>query len=129
MIQSIYIKNILDLLLDSDEIGKSIRPQIDHLVDNNYNYTDNGVFVTFAYDDKINLLKQDNDDLVIDGVKITNIDETLEARAILFLKNGLIDYLEIWAITDNYPKSNLNNYVLTQDWTNSTNRRIIVDNK
>jgi len=48
MIRSRFILNILDLLLDGDEIGKAIRPQMDYLTDVDYNYTGVGVFVKFT---------------------------------------------------------------------------------
>ncbi len=129
MIKSSYIKNILDLLLDSDEVGKLYRQQLEYISENKYEYTKgSGVFIDFKHSDKIEIHRQNHNNKVIDGVTIISVDKTLEAKAILFTKEGLIDYLEIWCVTDNYPNSDLDNYIATQDWVGSPGRKIIVEN-
>ena len=130
MIKSSYIKNILDLLLNGDEIGKLFSSQLEYIVDDEYEYTKgNGLFVYFKHTDKIETFRQDNDELVIDGVTITSIDKNIEANAILFIKKGVIDNLEIWCVTGNYPNTDLDNYIATQDWVGSPGRQIVVENK
>jgi hypothetical protein len=128
MIKSLYIKNIMDLLVDSDEFGVLYRPQLDYITDDKYDYTNgSGLFVTFTTNDKINTLPQNKDTNVIDGVTIKSIENGLVAKAILHIKNGLIDSLEIWCATNNYPDHDLKKYTLQQDWVGSSNRQIIVD--
>lgn len=118
----------MDLLVDSDEYGRLFRPQLEFITDDKYNFTNGtGLFVTFRHDNKIETVRQDNDNLVIDGVTITSLDRAIEAKAILHIKNGIIDNLEIWCVTDNYPQTDLKKYILKQDWIGSTNRQIVVD--
>lgn len=118
----------MDLLVDGDEYGRLLRPQLTHLVDDNYDYTNGaGLFVTFKHDDKITPIKHDKDINVIDGVTITTIDKILEAKAILHIKRGLIDNLEILCVTHNYPEKDLEKYILKQEWVGSPNRQIVVD--
>ncbi len=128
MIISPYIKNIMDLLIDDDEYGLLYRPQLDYITDDKYDYTNgSGLFVTFTTDDRINLLRQNKDTNVIDGVTIKSIENGLVAKAILHIKNGLIDSLEIWCVTNNYPDNDLDKYTLQQDWVGWSNRQIVVD--
>ncbi len=130
MIKSSYIKNILDLLLHGDEYATLFRPQLEHLIDDKYNYTEgNGLFVYFKHSNEIEPFRQDNDELVLDGVIVTTTDKALEAKAILFIKNGVIDYLELWCVTCNYPDTDLDNYIVKQNWTDSPGRQIVVENK
>jgi hypothetical protein len=128
MIISPYIKNIMDLLVDDDEYRLLYRPQLDYITDDKYDYTNgSGLFVTFTTDDRINTLPQNKDTNVIDGVTIKSIENGLVAKAILHIKNGLIDSLEIWCVTNNYPDHDLKKYTLQQDWIGSSNRQIVVD--
>lgn len=124
LINSKYIANILNLLLDGDSEINSIRQQLPFLTDKEYNYTESGLFVTFSHTDEIQKYKGINENKVLNGVKITSSEFLLEADAILFLKEGIIDYLEIWCYQGNYPKNDLNKYTLTQVWKNSPGRQL-----
>ncbi len=124
MIKSNFITDILDLLLDGDKDGKLLRQQIPFLNDSKYDYTGAGLFVTFNHDIGIEKFKLKNDELVLDGVDIFNEADSIEADATAFIKNGLVDSLEIWSKTGEYPKEELRNYTLTQSWNNSPRREI-----
>jgi hypothetical protein len=115
MIRSTFILNILDLLLDGDRFGLAIRPQIDHMTDDVYDYTGVGVFVTFQADETIFNYRISEDRIVLDGVKITSPELALGASATLFLKEGIMDYLEIWSFDGVYPKKELGTYTLRQE--------------
>lgn len=118
----------MDLLVDDDEYRLLYRPQLDYITDDKYDYANgSGLFVTFTTDDRINTLPQNKDTNVIDGVTIKSIENGLVAKAILHIKNGLIDSLEIWCVTNNYPDHDLKKYTLQQDWIGSSNRQIVVD--
>jgi hypothetical protein len=119
MIKSRYITDILELLLDGDKDGLLAKQQIPFLYDSNYDYTGQGVFVRFEHDIKIEEYRLENE-FYLCGVKIQTEEYTIEADAILFSKDGLIDYLEIWCYNgEDYPKKDLMKYTLTQNWMNS----------
>jgi hypothetical protein len=125
VINSNYIKDILDLLLDRDEDGLLARQQVPFLMENDFNYTVAGVFVYFEHCTGIDKFRLETPNLVLNGVSITSEKYQIEASANLFFKEGIIDYLEIWCHIGDYPKSDLTSYVLTQTWLNSKNKAII----
>lgn len=127
MIKSKYISDILDLLLDGDDVGKSARPQIAFLTDANYNYTGVGLFVTFKHAHGIEQYRVSTEKNMINGVEIRSNELDIAAEAMASLNNGLIVYLEIWSYSGKYPTEELTNYTLTQSWNGSTGREIRVE--
>jgi len=116
MISSKFILDILDLLLDGDEAGKTLRPQIDYLTDAKYNYTGVGVFVTFLSSTGIENYRYPEDKVVLDGVSITSTElGILGASTILFVSNGVLDTLEIFSYDGGYPRRELSDYTLKQE--------------
>lgn len=124
-LQSQYISDILDLLLDHDFEARSLRKQITFLTDISYNYTGSGLFVTFKHSEAIFEHKLSKDSLILNGVTIKSNDLHIGAKATLFIKNGVIDYLEIWSFDGVYPEKEPDSYSLTQTWDNSPGRQII----
>ena len=124
MIKSKYILDILTLLLDGDEEGIAVRRQLNFLTDVKYDYTGSGLFLTFSHDDEIIKHKYFKDDLVLLGVKITTTEYPIEADATVFLKNGIIDNLEIWCYAGDYPNKDLTKYTLTQAWNDSPGKQM-----
>lgn len=125
MIRSQFILDILDLLLDVEEDALFIKNQIKYLSDNSdYEYTSGaGCFITFSQTNTEKIIKYKLDkNIVFDKVKIES--EGIEAEAILHLKDGIIDNLEIWAHIGNYPNKELTSYTLSQEWEGS-NKRVI----
>ncbi len=115
MIRSTFILHILDLLLDGDPLRRAIRPQIDYVTDSEYEYTGAGLFATFQPSIGIEKFKVGEGRLVLDGVRINSSEiGSLGADTILFLKDGIIDFLEIHTYDGGYPRRELNNYVLKQ---------------
>ena len=125
MVQSRFILNILDLLLDCDEDGKIARQQMTYLTERNYDYSGAGLFVTFSHTDDALKYRLTKKDVVLNGVKIKSPDLEIGADATLFFKDGIIDYLEIWSLDGNYPDKELEKYIITQVWKGSPNRQII----
>lgn len=117
MIKSKYILDILDLLLDGDDLGRSARLQIDFLTEENYNYTGVGLFVIFDHASGIEQYRIKTENAVINGVEIKSAALEIGAEAMVSINNGLIDHLEIWSYSGNYPAKELSNYTLTQAWT------------
>ena len=124
MIKSNYIKDILELILDSDEEGLFAKQQIPYLTEIEFDYTGSGLFVYFEHNTEIEKFKTAKPNLVLDGVKIKSDEHKIEGQATLFFKDGLIDNLEIWCYEGNYPKNDLTNYTLTQTWLNSESKTI-----
>lgn len=124
MISSKYILAILDLLLDGDEYGKALRPQIDYLTDVEYDYTGVGVFVKFHTARGIEGFKHAEDRLILDGVTITSTELGIGASATLFMSKGVVDYLELWSYDGEYPRRELSNYTIKQEGHFGTGREI-----
>ncbi len=124
MISSKYILDILDLLLDGDDNGKLLRPQIDYLTDTEYDYTGVGVFVTFETSTGIENFKFASDKLILDGVSITSTELPIGASATVFINNGFVDYLELWSYSGEYPQKELDDYAIKQDGDFGTGREI-----
>ena len=120
MIKSKYINDILDLLLDGDAEGISTKKQLEYLSEEKFNYTGSGVFVKFANTENARNFKTEKLDFVFDGVTVVSSEYPIESYAILFLTEGIIDYLEIWCYNgEDYPQKDLVKYTLTQTWINS----------
>ena len=127
MINSKFITDILKLLLDGDKEGLMSKSQLDYLTELDYDYTDSGFYLSFKHQNGIKNHRTDKMDLVLNGVKIESNQLTSEADVTLFFKNGLIDYLEIWSNDNNYPRYELTNYKLTQNWKDSSKKKIITE--
>ena len=123
MIQSKYINDLLDLLLDGDD-GILARNQLPFLTENGFEYTGSGVFIRFSNESDINSHNVDSENLVLNGVLIETKEYPIEADATLFFTDGKIDYLEIWCHFGDYPEKDLTQYTLTQIWEDSPGKKI-----
>ncbi|MBN8856067.1 MAG: hypothetical protein J0H07_29675 [Sphingobacteriales bacterium] len=124
MISSKLVLDILDLLLDGDEYGKSLRPQVNYLTDAKYDYTGAGLFVTFQTSDGIEKYKRLEDGMRLDGISVASSALGVGAMAQVFVSKGIIDYLEIWSYDGEYPNRELNDYILKQEGSFGTGREI-----
>ncbi len=116
MIKSAFIHDILMSLLDGDDYYKAIRPQINFISDDSYEFTGVGVFVSFIYIDEIFKHKIKDENIILTGVEIKSSELEIGATATLFFKDGIIDYLEIWSYCGEYPERELADYTLVQQW-------------
>lgn len=124
MIQSKFIADILDLLLDGDEDGLALRKQLPFLTDSDYKYTGAGLFVEFSHAEPISQFKLTSSTSVTDGVEIKSSELADGAATILFITDGLVSTLEVVANDGNYPAKELTDYELTQIWTGSPQRQV-----
>lgn len=113
MIDSIFISNILSSIIEGETESDSLKSQITHLTIEKFNYTGNGVFVEFSKDPSIEKYRL-AEDCILNGLDIKSQEFELIAETILFIREGLIDYLEIWSKSGIYPNHELNNYELIQ---------------
>jgi len=120
MIKSKYIKDILEKIIETESDHDLLRSQLDYLEIKNYEYTWTGLFVHFEKKNGIETFKG-VDDKVLNGLIIKSQELELGAEATLFIKGGLIDYLEIWSHSGNYPKHEIKEYKLTQGWIEKNN--------
>ncbi len=115
MIKSQYIADVVNLLLDDDREGALVKMQLPFINDEKYTYTDGrGLFVKFGHSGEILPYKSPKDRMVLDSVKIQVQEDSIEANAILFFRNGIIDSLEIWCYSGNYPMHDPPEYKLTK---------------
>lgn len=124
MIKSKFIQDILTLLLDGDKEGEEVKNQMDFISETEFDYTGVGVYVSFEHVDGIEKFKSTIDDLILSGVTIKSPELEIGADSTLFFKNGLIDYLQLWSFDGEYPKNELSEYELKQEWTGSPERKI-----
>ncbi len=115
MIDSIFISDILNNIIEGETESHLLKSQINYLTIEKLNYTGTGVFVEFQNDINIENYRIDKD-CVLNGLDIKSQELDIDAEAILFIRNGLIDYLEIWSRRENYPNYELRNYELIQTW-------------
>lgn len=123
MIKSKFIQDVLTLLLDGDKDGKEVNGQLEFISETKLNYTGAGVFIYFDHADGIENFKATKSDLVLNGVTIKSSELGIGADSTLFFKNGLINYLELWSFDGSYPKHELNDYELNQEWVASLGKK------
>ena len=114
----------MTLLLDGDKDGLEVKKQRDFITENQVNYTGVGVFISFSCEPEIEKFKASKQDLVLNGVTIKSPELKVGADSTLFFKNGIIDYLEIWSYDGEYPKNELKEYELKQEWKGSPGQEI-----
>ena len=101
-------------------------------------HTGIGAFIHFSSDDQIQQFKLDtsnatNFDIegiptsIVDGIEIKNSELPILADAIIHLKNGIIDHLEIWnKCGKDYVQTDPEHYQLDQVWLDENKRRAII---
>ncbi|WP_214073394.1 hypothetical protein [Mucilaginibacter sp. dw_454] len=114
MIKSKFIADVVGLLLDSQNNSIDIRLQKEFITDTVCGYMSKGLFVTFSHTEDIIAHKSANENLIINGVKITSTAFNFEAEATLFFRKGIVDCLEISATKGKYPQQELTEYTLNQ---------------
>ena len=112
-------------MLDGDDDGLLLRKQIPFLTDSEYEYTGVGVVVAFSSDEQIDDYRLADRTFVIDGVGLKSKELEIGADVTAFVKNGVLDYIDIWSYSGEYPRVELTSYTLTQEWTGSPCRNII----
>ena len=138
MIKSQYILDILDLAFDDHAECDLLKKQVSFLTVTETDHTGIGVFIHFSADDEIQQFKLDtsnarNFDIegnptdMLDGIEIRNSDLSILADAIVHLKNGIIDHLEIWnKCGEDYVQTDPEHYEIDQMWLDESKRRTII---
>jgi len=124
MLLSKFISDIFNLLQDQSE-NELIEKQIQCLSNIEYDYTSMGLFVRFSYSEEVFNYRLKNENTILGEIFIKSNELNDHALGHFFLKEGIIDYLEIWSVSGNYPNKELDNYIITQDWVGSLQRQII----
>lgn len=136
MIKSQILLDILDLALEGDVDIGLLKKQIPYLTEKSFEYTNIGLYVYFEqdssiknyriYPNSITSFNQKGDEFYrLDGVEIKNDVQNILADATVHLTNGLIDCIEIWNKIGFYPKSELLQYEIYQNWKLKNRKRII----
>lgn len=138
MIKSQYILDIFDLAFDDHSESDLLRKQIPFLSVATIDHTRIGAFIHFQSDDGIQQFKLDisNETVFniegistdrINGIEVRNPDLSILADAIVHLKNGFIDQLEIWnKCGEDYVNTDPEHYQLEQMWLDTNLKRIII---
>lgn len=112
-------------MLDEDEF-LLLRKQAEYIEEENSEYTNSGVFVSFKHAAQELTYKFDKQQIRLNGVLIKSDEIDIAAEASLVINDGLIDYLEIWSYGDIYPSADLTHYTLEQQWKVEPDRKKIV---
>lgn len=115
MIQSAFINDILDLLLDDVEEEKTLRSQVTFLREGETEHEGSRFYIGFILEDEALKFKS-QEDYVLTGLKIKLPQLANEASATLFIYEGLIDYIEIMAHNESYPQTEPTVYTLRQEF-------------
>jgi hypothetical protein len=138
MIKSQYILDILDLAFDDHSASDLLRKQVLFISVTNTEHTGSGAFIHFQPDHQIQQFKLDttnatnfdiegNAIVMIFRIEIRNTELSILADAIVHLKNGVIDHLEIWnKCGEEYVQTEPEHYELYQTWLGNNNPRIII---
>lgn len=126
MLQSSYIFNIVELLLEDFEFMRQAKKQLDYINEKDFEYTGSGLLVGFEHLNGIQEHKINTPDLILNGVKIESSEYSIKAETNLFFTDGLIDYLEIWCYLGDYPHEEMIRYKLSQVWENRPQRVICI---
>jgi hypothetical protein len=138
MIQSQYILDIFDLSFDDHKASNLLRKQVEFLTVSETEHTGIGLFISFSANSDIlnykairelSVNEKANNEIfeMVDGVEIKNDAQSILADAIVHLKEGIIDCLEIWNKNgENYPLIEPEHYELTQNWLGDRDSRIII---
>jgi hypothetical protein len=125
MINSKMVSDLLQLLLEDDAEGQTYFLQLPYLSISNVNYTGSGVFFQFSHIPTIEIYKTDEEYNHFCAVRISSEELTAEAEAIVYVKNGILDYLEVWSFDGNYPERELGSYKAWQAWKGSPGKFVI----
>ncbi len=138
MIQSQYILDIFELAFDDHPFSDLLRNQISFLTLTETDHTGIGAFIHFKADNDIERFRLDtsnsknfdiegNPTEMVNGLEIRNPDLLILADAIVHLKNGFIDHLEIWnKCGEYYVKTHPEHYELEQMWLDNNKKRKII---
>lgn len=138
MIRSQYILDIFDLAFDDHSESDLLRNQIQYLTVRDVDHTGIGAFIHFSRDPQIEQFKLDTSKAthfdiegkltdLIDGVEIRNPELSILADAMVWLKNGFIDHLEIFnKCGEDYVQTEPEHYQLEQMWLDDKKRRTII---
>lgn len=119
------VLDLLELLLKGDSNGEVFYQQVPYLTISKVEYTGSGVFIHFTLLPDVEVYRASAPDRNFDAVMICSEDLTAEAEAIVHIKDGLLDYFEIWSFDGNYPKGGISSYKAWQAWENSPGKCLV----
>lgn len=137
MIVSQILLDTFDLIFDGLKSKHLLQKQIQYLNIRETRYTGVGLFVNFIHDEEIFVYKSEfenfsnihaNGDVWerIDGLEFKNEALDILADISVHLKNGIINYWEIFVKNGNdYPETGLEHYEMYQSWVDESKRRTI----
>lgn len=116
MIQSSYLKDIINLIIEDLQETASLKSQIPYLVAEKCEHTDVGMFVSFKHIPEQIEPFRISKDMILTGVQVEAAAFENGADATLWVTNGIISSLGILALGGNYPTEEIINYKLVKIW-------------
>ncbi|MDR6969160.1 hypothetical protein J2X31_003187 [Flavobacterium arsenatis] len=123
MIYSRLAFDILDLFFDGELNAELFKNQIKDLNIYEIEYTGFGAFISFKNHPEIYKFRaqygslKENKSIISDGVIIKNPTLNIEASAVIFIEDGIIESIEIFNYNGyEYPQSELEHYEVSQNW-------------
>ncbi|WP_111597191.1 hypothetical protein [Chitinophaga skermanii] len=110
MVNSIFIAKVLDALIAESADKDLLKAQLPFITEEETDYTGVGVFVNFSHEEEAEAFKAESG--ALEGVTITSPLLPMGASAILFITDGIIDMLEIFALDGEYPMEELSEFTL-----------------
>lgn len=121
MIESKLIADILHLNIEGQKFEDLLFNQVDHLTIKEKEHTGSGLFIYFEYNKEIEKYRLSDTQLNelfgkhnprIENFELINPELNILADATVHLADGLIDCVEIWNKSGNYPKVEIVTYEL-----------------
>ena len=126
MITSEFILNILNLTLVDNDETELLKSQIPFLTIRKLEHKGIGLYIYFEKQPQIHRYCTNLKDTPLTGLEIKNEKENVLADAIVYIKDGLLDYIEIFNKNGNdYPIIELTNYEMYQTWLDESCRKSI----
>ena len=137
MIKSQLLLDTFDLIFDELKSTDLLQKQIQYLTIGETEHTRVGLFINFIKEENIlnykaeyenfsNILENGDVCERLDGVELKNEELDILADISVNLKNGIIDYFEIFVKNGNdYPHIELEHYEIYQSWVDKSKRRTI----
>ena len=93
-----------------------LKNQAYYIKEENYEYTDSGVFISFEHEQTSLKYRTTDKHLRLGEVLIKSDEIDIEAESDVVIRDGLISYIEICSFGDFYPQKDPDNYVFETQW-------------
>ena len=123
MIESKLTLDIITETLKGEKYEEQITKQLEHLEEVEYEHMDSGLLIFIEYRKAAKEFWLTDAQLyetfgeaehALSKIELINTDQNIHAETSVHFKNGLIERVEIWNKTGNYPEDDLKTWELKQ---------------